>query len=207
MTHDTHSTSSTSTKRMPFVPALEVLAKLRSDEIVVTTMGSAREWPRLSQHPLDLHYIPSAMGQAPDLGLGLALARPQREVIVLNGDGCMLMNLGCLVTIVASRAKNLTVIVFENGIYEVTGGQQTAAATVRAAKVDFAAMAAAAGFPSVAMFDTLAAWQQQADETVRRPGPRFVVLSVEPVGAAYQLESPGPLAERLARFQEALAAS
>jgi hypothetical protein len=67
-------------------------------------------------------------------------------------------------------------------------------------------MAAAAGFPSVAAFDTLAAWQQQADETLHRPGPRFVVLSVEPVGAAYQLESPGPLAERLARFQNAISA-
>ena len=77
-------------KRMPFIPALGVLAKLRRDEIVVTTMGSAREWPKLSQHLLDLHYIPSAMGQAPDLGLGLALAQPGREVMVFNGDGCLL---------------------------------------------------------------------------------------------------------------------
>jgi thiamine pyrophosphate-dependent acetolactate synthase large subunit-like protein len=190
--------------RMQFVPALEVLVKLRREEIVVTTMGSAREWPKLSQHPLDLHYIPSAMGQAPDLGLGLALAQPQREVIVLNGDGCMLINLGCLVTIVASGAKNLTLIVFDNGIYEVTGGQRTAAATVPATKVDFAGMAKAAGFASVAAFDSLDAWQQQAGDVLRKPGPRFVVLSVEPVGAAYQLESPGPLAQRLARFQEAL---
>jgi thiamine pyrophosphate-dependent acetolactate synthase large subunit-like protein len=188
---------------MPFVAALEVLAELRRDEIVVTTMGSAREWPKLSQHPLDLHYIPSAMGQAPDLGLGLALAQPQREVIVLNGDGCMLMNLGCLVTIVASGAKNLTLIVFENGIYEVTGGQQTAAAT--GAAVDFAGMALAAGFASTAAFDSLETWRQQAADFLRRPGPRFAVLSVEPVGAAYQLESPGPLAERLKRFQQALA--
>lgn len=213
MTHDKSSPATTSTikNRMAFVPALEVLARLRREEIVVTTMGSAREWPRLSQHPLDLHYLPSAMGQAPDLGLGLALAQPEREVIVLNGDGCLLMNLGCLVTIVASRAKNLTVIVFENGIYEVTGGQQTAAATIPSAKVDFAgvdfaAMAKAAGFASVAAFDSLDAWQQQAADVLQEPGPRFVVLSVEPVGAAYHLESPGPLAERLARFQQTLRA-
>ena len=88
--------------QMPLVPALAALAERRRDQIVVTTMGAAREWPRLSQHPLDFHYIPSAMGHAPMLGLGLALAQPQREVIVLNGDGCMLMSLGCLVTIVAS---------------------------------------------------------------------------------------------------------
>ncbi len=90
---------------MPLVPALEVLRDLRRDQIVVTTMGSAREWPRLSQHPLDFHYIPSAMGHAPMLGLGLALAQPSREVIAFNGDGCMLMSLGCLVTIAASGAR------------------------------------------------------------------------------------------------------
>src|SRR5882757_1221049 len=119
-----------SPSRMPFVEALKVLVPLRQDQIVVTTMGAAREWPKLSRHALDLHYLPSSMGQAPALGLGLALAQPAREVWVLNGDGAMLMNLGCLVTIVASRAENITLIVFDNGIYEVTGGQQTPAASV-----------------------------------------------------------------------------
>ncbi len=194
-------------KRMLLIPALEVLASLRRDEIVVTTMGAAREWPRLSQHPLDLHYVPSAMGQAPDLGLGLALAQPTREVWVLNGDGCQLMNLGCLVTIVASAARNITVVVLENGIYEVTGGQQTAAAAARHASIDFAAMAAAAGFPSVSRFDSLDAWQHQAAGVLRQSGPRFIVLAVAPVGAGYQLESPGPIAARLARFRRALADS
>jgi thiamine pyrophosphate-dependent acetolactate synthase large subunit-like protein len=193
-------------QRMPFIPALEVLAALRRDEIVVTTMGAAREWPRLSQHPLDLHYIPSAMGQAPALGLGLALAQTQREVIILNGDGCQLMNLGVLVTIVASRATNLTLIVFDNGIYEVTGGQQTAAATTEQG-VDFAGIARAAGFATVRSFESLGDWQREAASVLGLPGPRFVALAVEPVGASYQLESPGPIAERLARFQQALLGS
>lgn len=192
---------------VPFIKALEVLAGVRTDQVVVTTMGSAREWPRLSQHPLDLHYIPSAMGQAPALGLGIALAKPDREVLVLNGDGCQLMNLGVLVTIVASRATNLTLIVFDNGIYEVTGGQQTAAATTEQGTIDFAGMARAAGFESVASFDNLADWQRDAASTLALPGPRFIALSVEPVGAGYQLESPGPIAERLARFQAALTVS
>ena len=56
-------------------------------------MGSAREWPKHSQHPLDFQYLPSAMGHAPMLALGLALAQP-REVVCFNGDGCMLMSLG-----------------------------------------------------------------------------------------------------------------
>lgn len=202
-----HETAASAQPRMPFIPALQVLAGLRREEIVVTTMGSAREWPPLSQHPLDLHYIPSAMGQAPALGLGLALAQPEREVIVLNGDGCQLINLGALVTIIASRAKNLTLIVLDNGIYEVTGGQQTAAATTERGTIDFAGMARAAGFESVRSFTDLNDWQREAAGVLALPGPRFIALSVEPVGAAYQLESPGPIAERLARFRAALADS
>ncbi len=187
--------------RLPLVAALQVLTAWRTDQLVVTTMGAAREWPKLSQHPLDFHYIPSAMGEAPALGLGLALAKPQCEVLVLNGDGCMLMNLGSLVSIVASGARNLTLIVLDNGIYEVTGGQQTVAAGVR---LDYAALARAAGFASVHSFADLDDWRRRAAEVLALPGPRFIVLATEPVGADYQLASPGPMAARLAAFQQAL---
>src|SRR5215831_13390516 len=94
--------------------ALEVLASWRGQRIVVTTMGSVGIWPSLSDSPLDFHYIPSAMGHGPPLGLGLALAQSERGVIVLNGDGCTLMNLGCLVTI-ASNPANLYLIIVDNG--------------------------------------------------------------------------------------------
>jgi len=193
-----------SSRRMPLVAALEALAAVREDRVVVTTMGSAREWPKLSTHPLDFHYIPSAMGHAPMLGLGLAMARPAREVIVLNGDGCMLMSLGELVTIVAAGAANYTLAVLENGIYEVTGGQRTAAGGDGVA-IDFEAMARAAGFKSTATFGDLADWKAGAAALLESPGPRFVVLKTEPVGASYHLDSPGPIAERLARFRKALA--
>lgn len=106
--------------------ALEVLARVRTDEVVVTTMGSIREWSRVSSHPLDFHYIPSAMGQGSSIGLGIALARPERRVIVLNGDGSMLMNLGSLVTIAAQGPRNYYLTVLDNGVYEITGGQMTA---------------------------------------------------------------------------------
>ena len=193
------------TQAMPLVDALKVLVAVRQERIVVTTMGAAREWPRLSAHPLDFHYIPSAMGEAPALGLGLALARPEREVLVVNGDGAMLMNLGSLVTIVASGARNLTLVVLDNGIYEVTGGQQTAMTAARQrAKVDLAGMARAAGIESVSSFNRLDEWQRRATEVLAAPGPRFCVLSVKPVGPNYHLEAPGPLAERLARFQAAV---
>lgn len=186
---------------MPLVPALEVLiARRRDDEIVVTTMGTAREWPRLSRHPLDFHYVPSAMGHAPMLALGLALAQPARQVIAFNGDGCMLMSLGCLATIAAAGATNLTLIVLDNGVYEVTGGQATAAAQ---AGVDFAAVARAAGIKSVITFDDLATWRAGAEQALAMPGPRFVLLRVARV-QDYDLIAPGPMAERIVRFRAAL---
>ena len=187
--------------RMPLVPALEVLHHLRTDQIVVTTMGSAREWPRISQHPLDLHYIPSAMGQSPTIALGLALAQPERDVIAFTGDGSLLMNLGVLVTLVAAGPKNLTLIVLDNGVYEVTGGQRTAAAIARA---DFAALATAAGFESVARFDDLQDWARDAATVLKFPGPRCIVLVVEPERGDYFLNVPGPIRPRIAAFRAAL---
>src|SRR5262245_40432568 len=108
-------------------------------------MGAEREWLKISQHPRDFYYVPSSMGQAPTLGLGLAMARPDLRVVVLNGDGCMLMNLGCLVTIAEQNPQNYSLIVLNNGVYEVTGGQPVAGS----GQVDFAAMARAAGIRSV----------------------------------------------------------
>lgn len=189
---------------MPLVEALEVIRDLRDDAIVVTTMGAAREFPKLSQSPLDLHYIPSAMGQAPALGLGLALAQPARQVIVLNGDGCMLMNLGVLVTIAASEATNLTLIVLNNGLYEVTGGQRLVSRNTTA---DFTALAHAAGLSSAVSFSEIELWRERGRVALTAPGPRFVELRVAPVGMNYHLESPGPISERLANLRAALASS
>src|SRR5947209_3636691 len=105
--------------------ALEVLAQHRGERIVIATMASIGLWPQLSDRPLDFAYMPSAMGQGPALGLGLALAHPERGVIVLNGAGSMLMNLGGLVTL-ANQPANIYLVILDNGIYEVTGGPPTA---------------------------------------------------------------------------------
>jgi len=201
MTEVTGTLAPSNSSRMPLVAALEVLLGLRTRQVVVTTMGATREWSKLSHHALDFHYLPSAMGHAPLLGLGLALAQPDREVIAFNGDGGMLMGLGGLVTIAAARPTNFTLIVLENGIYEVTGGQTTAGSGV----VDFAAMGRAAGLVSVRDFDQLDAWRAAAAECLAMPGPRMIVLHVEPVGGDYQLPTLEPAAGRLQRFCAALA--
>lgn len=189
--------------RMPLRETLEVLASLRGDgQAVITNQGSAREWPGLSDDPLDFHYIPSAMGGAIPLALGIALAQPERDVWVISGDGSLLMNLGCLVTIAAAEPRNLSVVLLDNGVYEVTGGQRTAGAV---AGVDFAGLARAAGFPNVAQFRQLDDWRQRAAGVLAAAGPRFVWLRVEAVRKNFLLDPPCPIAEQLARFREALA--
>src|SRR5260370_42218799 len=93
------------------------------------------------------------MGQGPGLGLGLALAQRERGVIVVNGDGCTLRNLGALVTL-ASQPANLYLRIIDNGLYEVTGGQVHAGA----GRVDFAGLARAAGVWRAYAFEAAEFW-------------------------------------------------
>ena len=200
-------TTSSNPSRMPLPEALQVLQAHSQDSVVISTMGAAREWAKLEPSPLDFVYVPSSMGQAPSLGLGVALAQPNRQVIVCNGDGCMLMNLGTLVTITAASPQNMVLVVMENGVYEVTGGQATAAAASRrqdGEPLQFASMARACGFKSVLEFSSLDDWTAQCAEAIKQPGPVFICLQVEPVVGDVSPRSPGPASERVLRFMEAL---
>ncbi|MEK6235462.1 MAG: thiamine pyrophosphate-dependent enzyme, partial [Planctomycetales bacterium] len=175
---------------MTLSEALAPVRDARTDEIVVTTMGSAREWPKLSDHPLDFHYIPAAMSHAPAFALGLALAQPSRRVICFNGDGSLLMSLGGLVTIVGSGVKNFTMILLDNGVYEVTGGQKTPA---RGSPVDFVGLARSAGFASAASFHQADQWRQAAADRLAQPGPAFLHLTIEADHEAGAVPLPGPM--------------
>jgi thiamine pyrophosphate-dependent acetolactate synthase large subunit-like protein len=179
--------------------ALEVLAQHRGGRIVITTMTSAGVWPALSDTPLDFAYIPSAMGQGPALGLGLALAQPERGAVVVNGDGCTLMNLGCLVTL-ADQAANVVVLILDNALYEVTGGQ----ATPGAGRTDFAALARGAGIGRVYAFGTLEAWRAGAAEALGGRGPAVVWLKVEGRRGQSTPKAPRPMVEQIARLGAAL---
>jgi thiamine pyrophosphate-dependent acetolactate synthase large subunit-like protein len=184
---------------MSLQEALEVLAAHREQRVVITTMASITIWPQLSDTPLDFAYIPSAMGQGPDLGLGLALARPERGVIVVNGDGSMLMNLGSLVTL-AQQPAPLYLLIIDNGLYEVTGGQPTAGA----GRTDFAGLARAAGIARVYTFSTLDAWRGGAAEALSGPGPVVIWLQVEGKLGQKTPPPPRPMAEQIARLRGAL---
>lgn len=179
--------------------ALEVLAKQRGEVVVVAAMSAAYEWARISDHPLDLIYIPSAMAHAPGIGLGLALAQPERRIVVLNGDGCMLMDLGVLATIVEAGARNLVLIVLENGTYAVTGGQSIPGR----GRTDFPAMAWAAGFSRVHACEGVNALEDALPDLLTAPGPTFVNLIVEPepVGPAPSLP---PMPERTEQLRAEL---
>lgn len=191
----------TARSRMPAKEALEIVHGARgARDVVVTTMATSRDWMTMPQSPLDVVFVPSAMGHATSIGLGLALAQPDRRVIVCNGDGSMLMNLGSLVSIVGTGATNLVVILFDNGVYEVTGAQPTPAST----GIDFATIARGAGFASVDEFGNLEDWRHGIQRILNARGPMFVWLRVEPVLGIPGPKSPGPASVRGAALTEAL---
>lgn len=190
--------------------ALAALYDMRDEEdVIVTTMATARDWMMLQQergtNPRDLVYVPSSMSQATSVALGIALAQPARRVVVCNGDGSMLMNLGSLVTIAAADPKNLTVLLFVNGTYEVTGSQPTPAARVtRGGGVDYEALARASGFARVYHFVNLLEWRDAVREVIHQDGPTFALFDVQSEPGRPGPKSPGPAADRAKALMAAL---
>ena len=179
--------------------ALEVLAANRREQVVVTTMGSVALWPQISDSPLDFHYLPSSMGQGVPVGLGLCLAKPGRGVTVLTGDGGLLMNLGCLVTVAQFKVP-LYILLLDNGLYEVTGGQ----AVANAGRTNFALLARGAGIARVYECGNRSEWEAIAGESLSGDGPVFVWLKVEGELGKATPTAPRPMAEQIERLRAAL---
>ena len=154
--------------------ALEVLASHRTDQIVVSTMSVTTEWEDYSSTEWDL-YDGDAMGQATPVGLGLALAQPDRQIWVFNGDGSQLMTLGSLVTVGDMSPTNLIVFIFRNDAYEITGGQPIPGA----GKISFPDIARGAGFPRGYTFSEAGEMAGMLDYVVGGRGPVLVDLHVE----------------------------
>ena len=151
-----------------------ILARHLKDEAVVATYSSAVDWTEIAPRPQNYLSI-GAMGLDSSHGLGLALGRPDRRVIVLQGDGSLLMNLGSLVTIAALAPKNLVHLVAQNDTYEANGSQPIPNPTL-----DFAGMARAAGYAAVHDFSDLKNFEQQIGHVLEQQGPVFATLRVEP---------------------------
>src|SRR5215468_1537043 len=118
--------------------------------VVVTIMGAVAAELQSIGHRPNFFYLQHAMGLASSMGLGIALARPDRQVIVFDGDGSVLMNLGGLTTMARYRPPNLLHVVFDNESLLSVGGFPTATATGS----DLAGLAAAAGIPRTATVRT-----------------------------------------------------
>ena len=155
---------------------LEVIAKHRTDEVVVATMGVTVPWGQISDHPLDYASVGSAMGHAADFGLGIALARPDKKVLVLNGDGSMLMCLGTLATVTALQksAHNFYLFVCENGSYEVTGNQPIPGGQ----NFSFTTIARGAGFEKFYEFEDADSLDTALPSILAEAGPTLINLKL-----------------------------
>jgi sulfopyruvate decarboxylase subunit beta len=158
----------------------EALAALRGDAITITTEQCIKAWREAVPGPIggDPNHIDvvGAMGSASSIALGIALAQPQRKVIVMDGDGSLLMQLGSLVTIAGAAPENLYHFVFENGVYATSGGQPLPAE----GRLDFEMLARGAGFAHAARFDDAADFKAALPELLDRRGPVFVTLQIAP---------------------------
>jgi phosphonopyruvate decarboxylase len=158
---------------------LKAFARQRKDEIVVAVYMAAQEITHISPNDLNYTFI-GAMGQGSSHALGLALGRPDKKVVVFDGDGSLLMNLGSLVTIGNQAPKNYIHCLCENGCYETNGSVPTP----NSGNIRFAELAKTAGYKKTYEIAELAEWEQKLPEILKQDGPIFVTLKVE-AGEAY----------------------
>jgi len=157
-------------------PAVARLLRQRADMLVVAGLGSpVYDVFAAGDHPLNF-YDWGAMGSAAMVGLGLALAQPERPVTVFTGDGEMLMGLGAFSTIAQHRPPNLSIIVLDNEQYAETGMQQTATGF----GTDLAAVARACGLSDAATCSSADGLDALRENIHSRSGTRVAVLKIAP---------------------------
>ena len=175
------------------------LLKDRGDALVITGLGAPSfDAMAAGDHP-NTFYLWSGMGSAVPTGLGLACAQPRRRVVVITGDGEMLMGVGSLATVAVQAPSNLAVVVVDNQRYGETGGQETHTAH----GVDLAAMAKGAGFRDARTLWTAAELEDAIPAVYGAKGPIFFAVKVKPESAPIVLPpSDGPTLRH--RFRENL---
>ena len=163
---------------MTRLDALSAVYPRLENAVVVTIMGAVAAELQSIGHRPNFFYLQHAMGLASSLGLGIALSRPERQVIVFDGDGSILMNLGGLTTLARYRPRNLVHVVFDNESLLSVGGFPTATSTGS----DIAGIAAAAGIPRTATVRTLGEFTLAFERALGARDLSTIVAKVEAVG-------------------------
>ena len=158
---------------------LEVIYPELHDKLVVTIMGACAQELYNLGHRENFFYLQHAMGLASSIGLGLALHRPEEKVVVLDGDGSVLMNLGTLATLARYRPKNMVHIIFDNGSLLSTGGF---ASHTTGGLTDLATIAKGAGIEHVATATNPLQFGEAVLEAFERPDLSVIVAQVRAIG-------------------------
>jgi sulfopyruvate decarboxylase subunit beta len=181
--------------------ALQAVYPELEERIVVTIMGAvAVELYTLGHRP-NFFYLEHAMGLASSMGLGIALSMPQRKVVVIDGDGSLLMNLGTLSTMARYKPRNLLHVVFDNESLLSVGGFPTATAT----GTDLAGIAKASGIPRVELVDSGDRFKASVEDAIASDQLTTIVAKVEAVGPkSFHMDL--PLLENRFQFKRCLEA-
>jgi thiamine pyrophosphate-dependent acetolactate synthase large subunit-like protein len=155
---------------------LQVFQQFRGDAIVIPGRGG-RHWVNISTNPnLDVPLGDPAMGGHASFGLGLALAQPDKRVVLFDSEGDVLMGMGMLATIAEQAPRNFYHFMLDNECYATTGGQPVP----NAKNIAYEVIARGAGYPSTFAFDTLEGFSNNIKAILDLPGPVFVALKVLP---------------------------
>jgi thiamine pyrophosphate-dependent acetolactate synthase large subunit-like protein len=152
-----------------------LVAKLKHEEAVIGGIGNTNFDLWAAGHRPQNFYMLGSMGLAFPIALGVALAQPGRRVIALEGDGSLLMQLGALSTIAALKPKNLTMIVMDNGIYQITGAQPTPAANV----ADIVAIAIGSGLVNSAWAADEEDFERLVDDAMAASEPGLIAVRID----------------------------
>jgi thiamine pyrophosphate-dependent acetolactate synthase large subunit-like protein len=173
-----------------------LVGQLKRDEAVIGGIGNANFdlWAS-GQRPQNF-YMLGSMGLAIPIALGVAIAQPRRHVVALEGDGSLLMQLGCLSTVAQQAPKNLTIIVWDNGMYQITGGQPTASATT----ADLVGIARASGIANSAWAADEAEFDRLVTAALKGEGPSLIAARIDDKSGAEKIErDPVQIRERFMR--------
>jgi thiamine pyrophosphate-dependent acetolactate synthase large subunit-like protein len=158
-----------------FAITQRMVAKLNAGEAVIGGIGNTNFDLWCAGQRAENFYMLGSMGLAIPIALGVAIAQPDRRVIALEGDGSLLMQLGCLSTVAMRAPPNLTIVVMDNGIYQITGGQRTATASA----VDIVAIARGSGLAESHWASDEAEFDTLFDAALARPAPSLIALKID----------------------------